>query len=282
LLLLQRSFQPQVSQTPLADAFVQPQRLRLRVSRLRLDVVVPSQLLLADGCALPLQLQLIASPLLLSAIALVQPLQFFQIPVCLLLLTGGCARPQLQLLVVRLLLNVPALFRLQSYQLLPAVECVQPLLRPRASLFLLSAIALVLTLQFFQIQVCLLLLAGGCARPLLQLLVVQLQLSGTTRLRLRSCQILISRNIVSVAQQPQPVLVLLQQQSPATVSRTPVVRTTSARTPKSSEVAPFLRPLPPFGRLQPTCIVLVHKRGVHFQFFPVQLSSARVDDAAFK
>ena len=83
-----------------------------------------------------------------------------------------------------------------------------------------------------------------------------------------------------MGQQPQPVLVLLQQQSPATVSRTPVVRTTSARTPKSSEVAPFL--WPPFGRLQPTCIVLVHKRGVHFQFFPVQLSSARVDDAAFK
>ena len=239
MLLLQRSFQPQVSQTPLADAFVQPQRLRLRVSRLRLDVVVPSQLLLADGCAQPLQLQLIASPLLLSAIALVQPLQFSQIPVCLLLLAGGCALLQLQLLVVRLLL---------------------------------SAIALVQPLQFSQIPVCLLLLTGGCALPLPQPPVVQLQLSGTTRLRLRSYQILISRNIVSVAQQPQPVLVLLQQQSPATVSRTP----------KSSEVVPFLRPLPPFGRLQPTCIVLVHKRGVHFQFFPVQLSSARVDDAAFK
>ena len=282
MLLLQRSFQPQVSQTPLADAFVQPQRLRLRVSRLRLDVTAPSQLLLADGCALPLQLQLIASPLLLSAIAPVQPLQFSQIPVCLLLLTGGCARPLLLLLVVQLQLNVPALFRLQSYQLLPAVECVQPLLRPRASLILLSAIALVQPLQLSQIPVCLLLLAGGCALLLLQLLVVQLQLSGTTRLRLRSCQILISRNTVSVVQQPQPVLVLLQQQSPATVSRIPVFRTTSARTPKSSAVAPFLRPLPPFGRLQPTCIVLVHKRCVHFQFFPVQLSSARVDDAAFK
>ena len=210
MLLLQRSFQPQVSQTPLAYAFVQPQRLRLRFSRLRLDAAAPSQLLLADGCALPLQLQLIASPLLLSAIALVQPLQFSQIPVCLLLL------------------------------------------------------------------------AGGCALLLLQLLVVQLQLSGTTRLRLRSYQILISRNTVSVVQQPQPVLVLLQQQSPATVSRIPVFRTTSARTPKSSAVAPFLRPLPPFGRLQPTCIVLVHKRCVHFQFSPVQLSSARVDVAAFK
>ena len=97
MLLLQRSFQPQVSQTPLADAFIQLQRLRLRVSRLRLDVVVPTQLLLADGCALPLQLQLKASPLLLSAIALVLPLQFSQIPVCLLLLAGGCARPLLQL-----------------------------------------------------------------------------------------------------------------------------------------------------------------------------------------
>ena len=231
MLLLQRSFQPQVSQTPLTDAFLlQPQILRLRVSRLRLDVVVPSQLLLADGCALPLQLQLKASPLLLSAIALVQPLQFSQIPVCLLLLAGGCARPLLQLLVVQLQLNVPALFRLQSYQLLPAVECVQPLLRPRASLILLSAIALVQPLQLSQIQVCLLLLTGGCALFLLQLLVVRLQLSGTTRLRLRSCQILLFPN--TVAQQPQPVLVL-QQQSPATVSRTPT----------SSEVAPFLRPL---------------------------------------
>ena len=279
-MLLQRSFRPPVSQPPLVyafvqpplvDAFVQPQRPRLRVSRLRLDVAVPSQLLLADGCALPLQLQLqpLAWPLLLSAIALVLLPQFSQIPVCLLLLTGGCALLQLQLLSVQLLLNVLALLRLQSYQLLPAVECVQPLLRPRASLILLSAIALVQPLQFYQIPVCLLLLAGGCALLLLQPPVVQLQLSGTTRLRLRSYQILIFPN--TVAQQPQPVLVL-QQQSPANVSRTP----------KSSEVAPFLRPLPPFVRLQPTYIVLVHKRGVHFQFFPVQLSSARFDAAASK
>jgi len=314
-LLLQRSFQP-----PLADAFTQ--RLQLRVSRVRQDVVVPFQLLLAGGCARPLQLQLKASPLLLSAVALVQALQFSQIPVCQLLPVGGCAlllqlqllvvqlllsavapvlllrfsqipvcqllpasgcaRP-LQLLVVQLQLNVPPLFRLQSYQLLPAVECVQLLqLRPQASLVLLSAVALVLLLLFSQIPVCQLLLAGGCARPLqLQLKASPLPLSAIALVQVllfSQTPVFLLLPAVECVQplQLQPLVVQLQ------LSGTIRLRTTSARTPESSVVAPFLRLLPPFGRLQPTCIVLVHKRRVHFLFFAVQLSSARIDVAAIE
>ncbi len=141
-------------------------------------------------------------------------------------------------------LNVPALPRLPSFQL-----------------------------SFFQIP------PGYGFSQSLQLLVWQLRLSGTTRLRLRSFQIPIFRNTVSAAQLLQPVLVI-QQRFPATVARTPIFRTPDAHTPKSSVLFPFLRPLPPFVRLQPTCIVPIHKRDVHFQLFAAQLSAARVDVAA--
>jgi hypothetical protein len=109
------------------------------------------------------------------------------------------------------------------------------------------------------------------------------QLSGTARLRKRSFQILIYLIPISVVRQSKPVLVLLQQQqSPTTVSHTPVFRTPSALILKLDAFFRFLQPLPPTSRLPPTYSVHIHRRCVRFRFFPTQLSAARVDAARFK
>ena len=93
--------------------------------------------------------------------------------------------------------------------------------------------------------------------------------------------------LVSPIRQPQPVLVL-QQQSPADVSRTLVLPIPDVQFPESISRVPSLQPLLPDVRLQPTCTALVatctapiHKRCAHFRFFVVQLSAALVDAPAF-
>ncbi len=170
---------------------------------------------------------------------------------------------------MQLRLNVPALVRLQFFQFLLSDGFAQPLLRV---LLLHLNVTAPFRLRFFQLLV---------FQLQQKLRVLQLHLSGTAQLQQRSFRILKLLIPVSRAQKLQPLLVL-RQRSPTTVSRIPTFRTLGARTPKPSALVPFLRPLPPFARLEPTCIVLIRKQCAHSRFSAVQLSAARVDATTFE